>query len=86
MPDDDSVVVPGSNSTAEPFTVFGFKILFRSHQNISGRIELQELRRPLLGEVIRDYEQRLIAKSESFGLHSSRHHFKGLARTHSVCQ
>ena len=61
MPDDDSVVVPGSNSTAEPFAVFGFKVLFRSHQNICGRIELQELRRPLLGEVIRDYEQRFTA-------------------------
>ena len=36
--------------------------------------------------MIRDYEQRLIAKSESFGLHSSRHHFKGLARTDCVCQ
>ena len=61
MPDDDSVVVPGSNSTAEPFAVFGFKVFLRSHQNISGRIELQELRRPLLGEVIRDYEQRFTA-------------------------
>ena len=61
MTDNDSVVVPGSNSSAEPFTVFGFKVFLRSHQNISGRIELQELRRPLLGEVIRDYEQRFTA-------------------------
>ena len=61
MPDDDSIVIPGSNSTAEPFAVFGFKVLFRSHQNICGRIELQELRRPLFGEVVRDYEQRFTA-------------------------
>ena len=36
--------------------------------------------------MIRDYEQRLIAKSQSFGLHSSRHHLKSFARTDCVCQ
>ena len=36
--------------------------------------------------MIWDYKQRLIAKPESFGLHSSRHHFKGFARTDCVCQ
>ena len=86
MPDDDSVVIPGSNSTAEPFTVFGFKVFLRSHQNISGRIELQELRRPLFSEVIRDYEQRFTAQSEPFRLHSSRRHFKGFACADGVCK
>ena len=36
--------------------------------------------------MIRDYEQRLIAKSESFGLHSSRHHLKSFTCTDCVCQ
>ena len=57
MPDDDSVVVPGSNPTAEPFTVFGFKVFLCCYENIRGRVELQELRRPLLGQVIRDNKQ-----------------------------
>ena len=63
--DDDSIVVARSNSTAKSLTVFGFKIFLRCHQNISRRIELQELCRPLFGQVVRHNKQRFIAKSES---------------------
>ena len=39
--DDDGIVVAGGDPGAEPFPVFGFKILFGGNQNIGGRIQLQ---------------------------------------------
>ena len=63
--DNDSIVVARSNSTAKSLTVFGFKVFLCCHQNISRRIELQELCRPLFGQVVRHNKQRFVAKSKS---------------------
>ena len=49
MTDNYGVVISRSNSTAELFAVLGLKISLCRHKNIRRRIELQELRRPLLG-------------------------------------
>ena len=34
MPDNDGIVIAGGNSAAELFTVLGFKVFLRCHQNI----------------------------------------------------
>ena len=38
--DDDGIVVAGGDPGAEPFSVFGLKILFGGNQNIGGGVEL----------------------------------------------
>ena len=85
MPDNHGVVVSRCNATAEALAVFHLKVFFGSDQDIRRRIELQELRRPLLRQVIRHDKEGFIAKSEPLGFHCGGSHFKGLACTHSVC-
>ena len=86
MTDNNGVIISRGNSTTELFTVLCLKISLSSHKNIRRRIKLQELCRPLLGQMIWYNEQRLIAKSQSLGLHSSRHHFKSFACSDCVCK
>ena len=86
MPNNHSVIVPSCNSAAEAFAVFHLKVFLRCDQNICRRVELQELRRPLLRQVIRNNEQGFTAQSEPFGFHSSGGHFKGFACAYGVCQ
>ena len=86
MTDDNGVIISRSNSTAELFTVLGFKIFLSCDKDIRRRVKLQELSRPLLGQMIWHNKQRFIAKPQSFGLHSSRHHFKGFACSDCVCK
>ena len=54
--DDDGIVVAGGDASAEALTVLCLEILFRSHQHIGGRVELQELAGPLLRQVVRYYK------------------------------
>ena len=51
--DNNCVVIACGDTAAETLAVFGFKILFRRNQDVCGWVELQKLRRPLFGEVIR---------------------------------
>ena len=81
-----SVIIACGNPAAEALAVFHLKVFLRSDQDIRRRIELQELRRPLLRQMIRHDKEGLIAKSEPLGFHSSGSHFKGLACAHGVCQ
>ena len=75
--DDDGVVVAGGNASAELLAIFCFKILFRGHQHIGGRIELQELAGPLLRQVVRHHKEGLLAQAQPLGFHSRRHHLEG---------
>ena len=63
--DDNSVVIAGSDTGAELFTVAGFKVSFRCNKDIGSRIELQKLRRPLFGQVIRHDEQALLTQPQA---------------------
>ena len=58
--DDDGIVVAGGDPGAEPFSVFGFKILFGGNQNIGGGVQLQVFSGPLLGQVIGHHKQALL--------------------------
>ena len=86
MTDNYSVIISGCDSTAELLAVLCFEVFFCRNKNISCRIELQELRRPLLCQMIWYNEQRFIAKSKPFRLHSSCHHFKGFTGADCVCK
>lgn len=54
MPDNDGIIVTGGDSTAKAPAVFCFKVFLRGNQDISGWVELQELCRPLLRQMVGD--------------------------------
>ena len=62
--DNDGIIIARSNSTAKLLAVFSLKILFTRDQNVRRWVKLQILCRPLFGQMIRDYKQGLIAKTE----------------------
>ena len=64
---DYSVVVAGGYAGAEFLTVGLLEAFLRRDEDIRGGIEPEELARPLLGEVVRDNEYGLAAKSEPLG-------------------
>ena len=84
--DDDRVVVAGGDVPAKTLAVLCFKILFRGHQHIGGRIELQELAGPLLRQVVWHHKEGLLAQAQPLGLHGRCHHLEGLTRTHHMGQ
>ena len=86
VPDDNGIVITGSNAGAELFAVFRLKVLFRCRQNVGGRVQPQKLRSPLLGQMIRNHKHRLVAKSQTLALHGGSDHLEGLACAHLVRQ
>ena len=64
----------------------GFKVFFGCYQNVCGGIEPQELRRPLLGQVIWNDKERFLTQTQPFCLHCSSYHLKGFACAYFVCQ
>ena len=52
MTDDDGIIVAGGDSTAKAPAVLCFKVFLRGNQDISGGVELQELCRPLLRQMV----------------------------------
>ena len=84
--DDDSIVISRSNTGTELLTVASFKVLFRCYKDIGRRIELEPLRCPLLGDVVRDDNQRLGTQSQTLALHGCCDHLEGLSCSYLVCQ
>ena len=84
--DDDGVVVAGGDASAELLAIFCFKILFRGHQHIGGRIELQEFAGPLLCQVVGHHKEGFLTQSQPLALHGGGHHLEGLAGTHHMSQ
>ena len=86
VPDDDRIVVAGSDAGAEFFAVGSFKVLAPCDQQLGVWIEVQKLRCPLLCQMVGHYEQRFLAQTKAFCFHGRRSHFVGLARAHFVCK
>ena len=80
--DDNGVIVAGGNAGAELLAVACLKVLFGSHKDIGGGVEPQELRRPLLRQVVRHRKEGFLAQAEALSLHGGGDHLKGLARAH----
>ena len=66
---DDGVVVTGGDAGTKLLAVVFFKVFFGCHQDVGGRVQTQELRRPLLGQVVRYHKERFLAKTQALGLH-----------------
>ena len=79
MPDNDDVIVLGGDARAKLLLVLGFKVIFRSNQDIGDWIELKPFRRPLLCDVVVHHGQRFGAKVWAFHLHSSGRHLVSFA-------
>ena len=82
--DDNGVIVAGGNTGAEFLAVSRLKVLFGDGKNIGRGVQTQELRRPLLNQVIGHHKHGLVAKAEAFALHRRRDHLKSLARADLV--
>ncbi len=86
VPNDDGIIIAGGNSGTELLSVMGFKVLFGSDKDIGRGLQPQERRRPLLGQVVRNHEHGLLAKSQPLALLGSGVHLEGLACPHFVCK
>ena len=82
--DDDGIVVAGGDAGAELFAVSRLKVLFGNGEDIGRGVQTQELRRPLLDQVIGHHKHGLVAKTEALALHRRRDHLEGLARADFV--
>ena len=76
VPDDDSIVVAGGDAGTEFFAIGGLKVLAPCHQQFGVGVEVQELRSPLLRQVIGHDKKTFLAQSQPFGFHSRGHHLK----------
>ena len=54
MTDNNGIVIAGSDTTAELFSVLRFKVLFGRYKDIGGGIELQIFCRPLFCQMVRN--------------------------------
>ena len=84
--DNNGVIVAGGDPRAELLAVSCLKVLFGGHKDICGGVEPQELRGPLLRQVVRHRKEGFLTKAEALSLHGGGNHFKGLARAHLVCK
>ena len=84
--DDHGIVIPGGDPGTELLPVLLFKVLSACHQNLGAGIEPQKLTGPLQRQVIRYYEQALMAQAEPLAFHGCRRHFKGFPGTDFVRQ
>ena len=82
----DGIIVAGGDAGTKLLAVVLFKVLFGCHQDIGGRVQTQELRSPLFGQVVWHHKEGFLAQPQALGLHCGPHHFKGLARAHLVGQ
>ena len=62
--DDDRVIVAGGDAPTKTFAVLCLKVLFRGHQHIGSRVELQELTGPLLGQVVRHHKEGFLTQAQ----------------------
>ena len=53
---DDGIVVAGGDAGAELLAVMLLEVLFGCHQDVGGRVQPQELRSPLFGQVVWHHE------------------------------
>ena len=86
MAKDNRIIIPRGDTSAKTFAILCFKILSRCHEDVSRRVQLQILRCPLLGQVVGDNEQTLVAQTQPFALLRRRNHLPSFPSPHNVCQ
>ena len=86
MSDNDCIIIARSNPGTELFPVGWLKILFRCHQHIGIRIQPQEIRAPLLCQMVRHNVEILLCQTQTAAFHAGSDHLEGLARTNTMRQ
>ena len=86
VPDHNNVKIAGSNTGTELFAIGFFKICFARHQNFRVGVEQQRLGGHLFGQMVGHYDQRFIAKTQTFFLHGTGDHLKRFPSSHLMCQ
>ena len=86
VPDDDCIKITGGNPAAEPLSVFGLEVPPGRHQDVGGGVKLQELRGPLLRQVIGNHIEGLLAQAQALALHTGSYHLERLASAHYMGQ
>ena len=84
--DDHRVIVAGGDARHRLLAVAGREMLLAGDEELGLRIELQELRAPLLDQVIGHDEHRLFREAETAHFHGGGGHRPGLARADDVRQ
>ena len=82
MADDNGVVFARGDAGAELLAVLRLEVLFRSHEDVGGGVQPQELARPLLGQVVGNDKEGFVAQPQPLGFHGSGYHLEGLARAY----
>ena len=59
--DDNSIVIAGSDAGAELFAVRRFKVFFPCHKQFCIGVQMQELRCPLLRQMVGHHKERFLA-------------------------
>ena len=79
MPHDDPVEVPERNAAGEHLAILCLEVLLSGNKDLRVRIELHELVRELLDQVIGHDIQRLMTETVELCFHSGSDHFKSLS-------
>ena len=77
VPNDDRIVVAGSNASAELLSVLALEVLLGGDKNIGRGIELEVFACPLLRQMIGNDKEGLVAQPQPFGFHGSGYHLEG---------
>ena len=75
--DDNGVVFAGGDAGAELLAVLRLEVLFRSHEDVGGGVQPQELARPLLRQVVGNDKEGFVAQPQPLGFHGSGYHLEG---------
>ena len=86
MSDNDSIIIARSNPGTELFPVGWLEVLFRCYKHIGIRIQPQEIRAPLLCQVVRHNVEILLCQTQTAAFHAGSDHLEGLACTNTMRQ
>ena len=84
--DDDGVVGARGDPAHDPLALALGEVLLAGDEQVRRRVEPQELGAPLLDEVVRHHDHRLLGQADPLELHGRRRHLEGLARADDVGQ
>ena len=84
--DDHGIVVPGGDARHRLLAIAGLEVVLPGHEEPGLRVQLQKLRSPLVHQMIRHHEHRLLRQLQAAEFHRGGGHGPGLARSHDVGQ
>ena len=84
--DDHGVIVSGGDPSHRLLAVASLKVVLPGDEKPSLRVQLQKLRAPLIHQMIRHDEHRLLRQIQTAEFHRGGGHRPGLARSHDMRQ